>query len=202
MRTGNHSGQLVITKETSYYVNGKVDVPPSIWIVECNDECSCSRFCGNKVVQHGSRVQLEIMNCGPKGWGVRAVNAIEKGAFVIEYIGELIESEVAEQRGRQYDAIRCSTLYDLDAANLENKYTLDASYHCSVARFINHSCNPNLANYQVLTDHHDIDRPHICFFASRNILPGEELSFDYRYPNVKRTLRCHCGEPTCRKWLV
>ena len=41
----------------------------------------------------------------------------------------------------------------------------------------------------------------IAFFAMRDIEPLEEISFDYKYEEGARTLECHCGAPTCRRWL-
>ena len=45
---------------------------------------------------------------------MRATKAIPKGAFVCEYIGEIVNAEEAEKRGLYYDSIQCSYLYDLD----------------------------------------------------------------------------------------
>lgn len=50
---------------------------------------------------------------------------------------------------------------------------------CSVARFINHSSDPNLNIASVLYDHHDPRMAHICLFASHNIPPLTELTYDY-----------------------
>ena len=36
------------------------------------------------------------------GWGVKALENIKKGSFVVEYVGEVITSEEAEERGEKY----------------------------------------------------------------------------------------------------
>ena len=36
------------------------------------------------------------------GWGVKALENIKKGSFVVEYVGEVITSEEAEKRGEKY----------------------------------------------------------------------------------------------------
>ena len=36
------------------------------------------------------------------GWGVRALEAIKRGTFVAEYVGEVITNEEAERRGEKY----------------------------------------------------------------------------------------------------
>jgi SET domain-containing protein len=45
------------------------------------------------------RLSLEVFRVGPKGWGVRAREAIPRGAFVAEYVGELIDDKTATKRG-------------------------------------------------------------------------------------------------------
>eukprot|EP00300_Choanocystis_sp_HF-7_P000882 c10730_g1_i2.p1 GENE.c10730_g1_i2~~c10730_g1_i2.p1 ORF type:complete len:648 (+),score=101.51 c10730_g1_i2:47-1945(+) len=98
------------TNKTPFYEKGKVIVPPSVFIVECNSRCSCFKNCGNRVAQQQSRIRMEVVYCGVKGWGVLALEPIEKGQFVMEYQGELLPSEEAEIRGRKYDAELCTTL--------------------------------------------------------------------------------------------
>ena len=49
------------------------------------------------------------------GWGVKALERIKKGSFVVEYVGEVITSEEAEERGKTYGKIRLSgylAIYD------------------------------------------------------------------------------------------
>lgn len=56
--------------------------------------------------------------------------------------------------------------------------------------FLNHSCNPNLG----INDRRE-------FIALRDILPGEELTFDYSITEdeVGWYMNCACGEVNCRK---
>lgn len=67
---------------------------------------------------------------------------------------------------------------------------------------MNHSCDPNAQNYSVFVDVLDISRPKICFFAIRDIHPGEEITFDYKYTQVTNSIRCYCLTAACRKYLV
>jgi histone-lysine N-methyltransferase SUV39H len=122
------------------------------------------------------------------------------GSF-IRYVGEVITTEEAERRGIEYDKGGFSTLFDLDAAGVECEYTIDATFKCGVARFLNHSCAPNLRQYCVWADTLSLALPRIAFFATRDIEPLEELTFDYSYAEGSHTLRCHCGAPNCRQWL-
>jgi len=61
-----------------------------------------------------------------------------------------------------------------------SKYTLDGYPFGNVSRYINHDLDdPNLFTVNVLSEHHDREQVRICLFASRDIRPGEELSYDY-----------------------
>lgn len=64
---------------------------------------------------------------------------------------------------------------DEDLAH-DNKYVLDASVHGSVARFVNHSCEPNLFIQPVLTHHRDKDMPRVCLFSMETIPAMTELT--------------------------
>ena len=51
------------------------------------------------------------------GWGVKALENIRKGSFVVEYVGEVITSEEAEERGKKYGKYfdkgdYCSKIYE------------------------------------------------------------------------------------------
>ena len=54
---------------------------------------------------------------------------------------------------------------------------IDAKLKGGVARFLNHSTEPNLVVQNVLVEHGDLRLPHIAFFALRDIPPLEELTF-------------------------
>ena len=55
-------------------------------------------------------------------------------------------------------------------------FSLDGEKNGNVARFLNHSCNPNLCTRKV---YRGGICPEICFFASRNIRAGDELTWNY-----------------------
>ena len=72
-------------------------------IFECNKRCKCGPKCSNRVVQKGRKVKLSIYRTSNGcGWGVKTLENIKEGAFVVEYVGEVITSEEAEQRGKKY----------------------------------------------------------------------------------------------------
>ncbi|CAA6667280.1 unnamed protein product [Spirodela intermedia] len=184
---------------------GRIVVEEGCLIYECNSKCSCDKTCQNRILQNGVQVKLEVFRTDKKGWAVRATEAISRGRFICEYIGEVLNDVEATRRGERYDSEGCSYLYDIDAhiddddgrlSEGKMPYVIDATKCGNVARFINHSCSPNLVNYQVLVESMDCQLAHIGLYAGRDILPGEELSYDYRYkllPGVG--CPCHCGAP-------
>ncbi|KAJ7520437.1 hypothetical protein O6H91_19G005900 [Diphasiastrum complanatum] len=173
----NHRGQIIL--EEGYLV------------YECNSSCNCRDSCVNRVLQKGVQVKLEVFKTSHKGWAVRAGQNIHRGTFVCEYLGEVLNDAEANQRGEGYDRAGCSYLYDIDGhidASASRKhikpFVIDATKFGNVSRFINHSCAPNLINYQVLVESMDCQLAHIGLYASRDIAAGEELAYDYRANRV------------------
>jgi histone-lysine N-methyltransferase SUV39H len=59
-------------------------------------------------------IHLQIFRNEFTGWGVRTLELIPKGTFVTTYAGEVIPVSVAEQRGKVYDSLNRTYLFDLD----------------------------------------------------------------------------------------
>nr|P45975.2 RecName: Full=Histone-lysine N-methyltransferase Su(var)3-9; AltName: Full=Histone H3-K9 methyltransferase; Short=H3-K9-HMTase; AltName: Full=Lysine N-methyltransferase 1; AltName: Full=Protein suppressor of variegation 3-9 [Drosophila melanogaster]CAB93768.2 histone-lysine N-methyltransferase, H3 lysine-9 specific [Drosophila melanogaster] len=186
---------------------------PGSAIYECNSRCSCDSSCSNRLVQHGRQVPLVLFKtANGSGWGVRAATALRKGEFVCEYIGEIITSDEANERGKAYDDNGRTYLFDLDYNTAQDsEYTIDAANYGNISHFINHSCDPNLAVFPCWIEHLNVALPHLVFFTLRPIKAGEELSFDYiradnedvPYENLSTAVRveCRCGRDNCRKVL-
>eukprot|EP01043_Picozoa_sp_COSAG02_P005602 COSAG02_NODE_152_length_33208_cov_13.316591_42_plen_84_part_00 len=54
----------------------------------------------------------------------------------------------------------------------------------NLARFINHCCEPNCYAEIIKV----ANQPKIVIYAKRNLSPGEEITYDYKFPIG--TLRC------------
>ncbi|WOK98484.1 histone-lysine N-methyltransferase SUVR5 isoform X1 [Canna indica] len=197
----------LIHRRFAYDEKGRIVVEEGRPVYECNSRCKCGATCPNRVLQRGVQVKLEIFRTEKKGWAVRAVEAISRGTFVCEYIGEVLNDEEAKKKGERYSSGGCSYLYDIgvhanDAQGLiegEVPYMIDASKYGNVARFINHSCSPNLVNYLVLVENMDFQLAHIGLYASRDIAIGEELAYDYLSKLIPGDGHpCHCGTSNCR----
>ncbi len=46
-----------------------------------------------------------------------------------------------------------------------------------------------------------LGKKHIIIFALRKIYPGEELTYDYKFPIEEVKLKCTCGAKRCRKYM-
>lgn len=153
-------------------------------INECNQECLCNEInCSNRVVQQGPSFNFEVFDCemSVKGKGLRAKDFIPASSFVIEYIGEIITEDEALRLLKQRTDLKepnyimfLREFYSDD--RLMQTTVIDARNYSNQARYINHSCCPNLFLLPVRIDN---IVPHAALFSLRDILPNEELSYDY-----------------------
>ncbi|XP_027151736.1 histone-lysine N-methyltransferase SUVR5 isoform X1 [Coffea eugenioides] len=190
-----------------YDERGRIILEEGYLVYECNQRCCCSKTCQNRVLQNGIRVKLEIFKTEKKGWAVRAREAILRGTFVCEYIGEVINEQEASERRNRYGNDSCRFLYEIDAqindisrlTEGQVSFVIDTTNYGNVSRYINHSCSPNLVNHQVIVESMDCQLAHIGLYASRDIAMGEELTYDYRYKLLPgEGSPCLCGAANCR----
>lgn len=120
------------------------------------------------------------------GFGVFAEEPITKNRRIIDYAGELIRNVDSEAREEQYSADGAIWVFRINRV-----WSRDAMVGGNVARFINHACRSNCW-FEV------VDKT-IWIRASRNIRPGEELTFDYRTVG-ERTIKCRC-RPGCPNYI-
>ena len=70
--------------------------------------------------------------------GVFALEPIAADEMVIEYIGEVVRSVLADHREKQYEAAGMSSSY---LFRVDENYIIDATKCGNLARYINHSCD-------------------------------------------------------------
>ena len=136
-----------------------------------------------------------------QGLGMYSSRDVDKGTMIIEYIGLLIRSEVAEVREKQYDRMNRG----IYMFRLDDDWVIDATIHGGPARFINHSCDPNCQAELVVFDKAggvDKKEKRIIITSIRRITKGEELTYDYKidFENDDK-IPCNCGSSICRKWM-
>ncbi|KAK6733356.1 hypothetical protein RB195_017228 [Necator americanus] len=162
--------------------------------VECSAACTCSLQCGNRVAQKGATYPTEVFRtCDGRGWAVRALRNIRKGAFIGEYTGELL-SDAETARPERTDT------YFFETRVGERLFTVDARLYGNFTRFINHSCRPNATVGMVVWEAQLEQLNHICIFATENIPKGKEITISYGQSWWDAKLpqfSCRCGHANC-----
>ncbi|KAK9511382.1 hypothetical protein O3M35_000047 [Rhynocoris fuscipes] len=175
------------------YLQGKQSV------FECSRYCCCNLFCDNKVVQAGPNKQLYIREVLNKGYGVFASTDFSVGTFICEYAGEVIGRDEAQIRlkNSNYCKYVMQVIEHWQDTIIE---TFVDAYHASnIGRYLNHSCEPNCVVIPVR-----IGRllPMLCFFTSKPVTVGEELTYFYcPNSNVLSKMPCYCGSKQCLQFI-
>ena len=131
------------------------------------------------------------------GWGVFTDVQICSGDMIIEYRGILIGNAVADRREKEYEKAKIGSDYMF---RIDSEIVCDATHNGNLARFINASCTPNCYT-QIITVN---SAKRIVIYAKRDINPGEELSYDYKFDaefDESKRIPCNCRTPDCRGFL-
>jgi len=117
------------------------------------------------------------------GLGIFATRPIRKRTRIAEYKGPLIDNDEAvrrETRGNRY-------LYEINS-----RWTVDGTGRNNIARYFNHSCNPNAESMTI--------GKRIFIKSIKNIEPGDEIVYDYGTDYLKNVIgRSNCQCSRCRK---
>lgn len=81
-----------------------------------NKRCSCNIHCPTRVTQNGIQVLLQIFKTSKKGWGVRALHDIPKGAFITVYSAQVLNEELADIFGHTIGDVYFANLDFIDCA--------------------------------------------------------------------------------------
>jgi SET domain-containing protein len=122
------------------------------------------------------------------GYGVFALEAINKNKRIIDYAGELISNKQSEAREDRYLSKGCIWVF-----RVNRNWSRDAAVGGNIARFINHSCRPNCW-IEV-----DAKTRTIWVRAAKSIRKGQELTYDYNTEGDK-VIPCRC-RPGCKTKL-
>lgn len=183
-------------------------------IYECGTDCKCSASCWNRSTQRAQTFRLEVFMTKDRGWGLRSWDTIPAGSFICEYTGKLVEDleslqnrdyvlevnslpSVSPPWGHISEYLENHSSKESETQALKPKLIIDSSQSGNAARFINHSCSPNVLVQCVLRNYTRC--PLVMLFAMDNIPPFKELTIDYG-SDSKSLFRkkCLCKSADCR----
>jgi uncharacterized protein len=131
------------------------------------------------------------------GRGVKATRDIPAGQRLMEYVGEIITPSEADRR-YPFDE---NEPHHTFLFSVNSRKIIDASRGGNVARWINHSCDPNCEA--------SIEKGRVFIYSLRDIKKGEELVYDYWFvldePHTKKMKAlypCRCGSKKCRGTIL
>jgi SET domain-containing protein len=145
------------------------------------------------------RKVVEVRRSSIQGRGVFALVDFARGDRIIEYLGERLSSQAANERYSDDDAVDHHHTF---LFTVNDDIVIDARRQGNAARFINHSCEPNCEA--------EVENGRIFIYAKKKIRPGTELSYDYWYTtdeaytdeDLRRIYPCCCGSSKCRGTLA
>ncbi len=141
--------------------------------------------------------RIQVRRSGVHGKGVYALQPIAAGERIIEYTGERISWPEALRRHPHDPADPHHTFY----FHIDDTQVIDAKYGGNTARWINHACEPNCES--------ETTDGRVFIKALRDLMPGEELFYDYglviderHTPKLKKEYACRCGAASCRGTML
>lgn len=141
--------------------------------------------------------RLALRRSGIHGRGVFAKEFIPAGTRLIEYRGERLTTEEADARYPD----ELGTAHHTFLFAIDDDVVIDAAVRGNMARWINHSCEPNCDAV--------IEDARVFIESVVDIEEGEELTYDYNFileerhsPAAKRRYPCICGTPGCRGTIL
>ncbi|TNN68142.1 N-lysine methyltransferase KMT5A-A [Liparis tanakae] len=128
------------------------------------------------LITNGIEEGLEVQHIEGKGRGVFSTRCFQKGEYVVEYHGDLLQITDAKSKEAEYAQNPSTGCYMYYFQYLSKTYCVDATRETGrKGRLINHSKTGNCQ-----TKLHDINGdPHLILVASRDVDEGEELLYDY-----------------------
>lgn len=118
-----------------------------------------------------------------------------QGQFVIEYVGELIDEAEYKRRVRKMHERKEDNYYFL---TIDTNRMIDAGPKGNLARFMNHSCQPNCQT-QKWTVKGDT---RVGLFTTEDVPAGAELTFNYNLECIGKEKKiCRCGAANCSGFI-
>lgn len=165
-------------------------------LIECDPEsCPVGSLCQNQRLLKCQEAKTTPFYTGTRGWGLKVDQDLSVGDFVVEYIGEVLDTNMCRDRLNRYHENNVVNYYML---TLDAGLVIDASQKSNHARFMNHSCDPNCESQKWTVR----GEPRIGLFACVDIKAGTELTFDYHLDSLgNEKKQCLCGSKNCSGFM-
>ena len=142
------------TRRDVGYTNRRLYDQIQSGLYECNSRCSCSKQCVNRVVQQGLRTQLQLFKTARRGWGVRTLQDIPKGAFICIYVGKMLNNDVANEEGMTTGGDD----YFADLDYIDQLESMKEGYEEDVENIEDETYNPGRYESESSSDAEDSDK--------------------------------------------
>ncbi|CAA9990257.1 SET domain protein, putative [Plasmodium knowlesi strain H] len=182
--------------------NKSYDINDFNVLAACSGNCLCDPLkCTNKFPE-GLHYPVKVVKTRDIGWDIVSASYIKANSLIMHYVGEITTRKEMISREHEYDK-KGYFNYFIETAEVDETYTddwkipcIDALFISNVARFLNHSCEPNV---NVITIWRGDKYPSVGIFASRDIKPDEPLKYHYgiNYKNIK----CMCNSKKCKGYI-
>jgi hypothetical protein len=140
---------------------------------------------------------IEVRPSPIAGLGVFARERIEKGTRLIEYVGEIVDSEEA---ARRYDDDAMEQHHTFLFA-IDDEMAIDGGVGGNDAKYFNHACAPNCEAV--------IEDGRIFIDTIADVEAGTELVYDYALmredpwqEHWRELYACRCGAARCRGMIL
>ncbi|KAF8822459.1 histone lysine methyltransferase SET/SUV39 [Cardiosporidium cionae] len=167
----------------------------------CGDLCPCDPSACTTRYLPGLKFRCKLVKTLTKNWELQTEEFIPSGRFILQYAGEVISRVVMEGREHISEKLGHSN-YFMESVEKEEKSDdwmmpcIDSSIIGNAARFLNHSCSPNVC---VKTVWCCSDFPVLCVSALRDIEVHETLT--YYYGQSYQQIKCLCGSLNCEGFI-
>ena len=173
--------------------------------------CGC-KFRDYQAAKLAIRPIIELFTTPRTGTGVRALQDIEEGDILGEYIAQMYPDRRTDEHRNRYGGteggsdslslkLKCRRLKTGTTTPIGltgvRSYVVDSALRGNWTRFINHSCNNNT----IFTRKNIGQRELTLIEASKPIKFGEQITVDYgRAYFVGHGFGCRCGSLKCKWW--
>ena len=161
---------------------------PGMLVKGCKASCSCKKgTCGFSFLAR-THPKLVVIRRSAGSlrpfWSLATLQKLDKGEFVLEVTGEVIDAK--ESSNPLLTAPLCAQL------------SLSMVSQGSLARFLQHSCDPTLSIVRFCPSS-DLRLTRLLLFAQKSLSKCEELTVDFDcLLGLHGRISCLCGSALCR----